>query len=1147
MVNIRKRKFILFVLPLLWLSLLFLSCASRTDEPESFQSEEKYTGYARESLYIPGFDGTRLATDIIRPQDSSGKPVKEKLPVLFLASRGGRWEKGAIIDRTIVENLISRGYVYVITEMRGCGASFGVNDSFASLENRQDVVAVIQWVNAQPWSSGKVGMLGGSNRGFIQLASATLAPKGLEAITPAVANIDFYYQNYPNGVSALPSRMLSGFQGGPKLSKEEFLEKVDPVDADPDGDMAYQAYVEDQYAHNKNFIPNLLYANMYRDTPNVNFNGEKTNLTIPPVTSSEGFINSGINLYQIGGWFDSNALGLFVAQKQWGGKLLMGPWNHVEAIRAYTDKEKYSNPNIDMSEVYTRWFDFNLKGINNGIDKAPPIQYYTLNARKGEEWRYAESWPLYTARPTVMYFDPSRSGTVSSVNDGTLSPVKPESVSVDSYRVDPSISVFDNRDGKGATYNRMNRTWDGNMAVDVDSKALTFTSQPLFFMYQNEITGVPAVDLWVTTTAPDGDFLVYLEEVKSDGTSLFITEGEIRASHRTSEANEGWDALGATYHPSRQDQCEAMMEEGMDQPVHLELALEPTSYLLSRGSRVRVTITCADTRTYQHGYDENNLPTIGLYKGADRASSITLPFIEHEDNVYNGTVETANYEGPGTLYMFEEKMYLNYRGVWDSWDRNSSDAEYEVSEGKAHFNAGFVFAPEGDPLKDGIVQNYQGGIEMTQPFPSYRHELVSTEPISVHNSLLFVPRTKDLKMDVFRPDTSEKNLPCILYIHGYSRSYSVLPWQLQTFLDEGYVVAGVDLRNYPSNRAPDQINDIKANVRYLRANAERFGIDPERIGAYGVSLGGNMTLMLAVSGDEEETEGSVGGNLDYSSRIQAAVAGFAWSDVLYMGKDLEDEYSYDPEMVQKKLARSDGANAPSSEVIGFAGPGRGIGVLRAYIEAGLEGTNPEYDEAIAAAKLASPVYHISPDDPPVALFHGLGMTRVDIPNNQSYRTFDALSRNDVRAFMFSNTQGEYGEAPEIQAGVVDFFNNYLKNPPSGMKMAFRSGSSKAVVNYITKEMPAPAVVTEAGVLVPVEFLAEVMPDFLSWDQDALVLTVTGRGDPVSCSAGESGKTGPDTILREQDGRIYAQAENLSKAMGAVCKWFEESRTLTIVK
>lgn len=1104
---------------------------------------EGYSSFIKTSQYLKGFDGTKLAADIIKPVDENGKIIDAKLPVILVASRGGRWQNGEL-----ERQLITKGYVYVIVEMRGCGASFGVNDSFASMENRKDIVALIKWIMAEPWCDGNLGMMGGSNRGFIQLAAATMAPEGLKAITPSVSNIDFYYQNYPNGVSALPSGLLSGFTSAAKKTKEEFLKSVTPVDEDLNGDMAYEAYEKDQFPNNKNFVGNLLLPNMYRDSSNPNFEGSKTNIEIPPVTNTAAFIKSGIKLYQLGGWFDSNVLGQLIGQKSWGGLLTIGPWDHFECCNGCkTQDEKFSNADIDLAGEYERWFDFTLKNKDNGMDQRPPIYYYTLNAKPKQEWRYAENWPVHTAVNAKLYFDGGKSGTVSSANDGTLSQIKPESLEKDIYKVDTSIKVFENENGKDAAFDRMKRKWNGDMSSCVDKKGLTYTSAPLFPVYENEITGTPSVELWVTSNAPYGDFLVYLEEIRSDGSSKFITEGEIRASHRSSEANESWDAIGATYHPSLEEECRKLLNEGLSkEPVLLSFALEPTSYVFEKGSRIRVTVTCADKKTFQHPMYEDFLPTVEIYRGDDRASSITLPFVEHVENVFNGTATIGSYEGPATLYIFKQKFYLNYNGVWKSWNMDSPEADYEVIKGIAVFkNAGFTFRPEGVPIKDGIAQNYKGDLKMTQPFPAKWHVHLATVPTEIRTETLFVPTQKNLYIDLFMPESNQRKAPCVIYIHGYGGSPSALDNQLKKLLDNGFAVAGIDLRNYPPNYAPDHIHDIKGSVRFLRANAEKYGIDPDKIGVYGYSLGGNMGLMLAVSGDDVTFEGTVGGNLGYSSRIQAAVSGFAWSDLLYMGYDLANEYNYDPVLRAEKLLVSDGEFSPSSEIIGFTGKGKGIGVLRAYIEAGEEG-NELLERKIREAKMCSPLYHIKPDAAPIALFHGLGMTRVHIPNNQSYRTFEALSRNDVKAFMFSNTMGEYGEAPEIQEAVLTFFKNYLMKAPDGLKLVLKAGSKIAVVDYLSREMEAEAFLREGHIMIPVSFIEEVFCGAVKWDQTKLILSVLNGETEIDLKLNGrlEGKDSPLILL---DGKVYGDIREIAELLGATLKWYDSWNMLTVTK
>ena len=154
------------------------------------------------------------------------------------------------------------------------------------------------------------------------------------------------------------------------------------------------------------------------------------------------------------------------------------------------------------------------------------------------------------------------------------------------YQVDLSVQAFDN--GEGGTLDRMHLTWDGDMTEGVDKKGLTFTSAPLFRMYENEITGETPVELWVSSTHPDGDFILYLEEVLADGTSHYVTMGCQRASHRTSAPRKAWNECGATYHPSMREDVEACLKEGMEQPVKLQFHLEPVSYVFQKGSRIRV-------------------------------------------------------------------------------------------------------------------------------------------------------------------------------------------------------------------------------------------------------------------------------------------------------------------------------------------------------------------------------------------------------------------------------------------------------------------------------------------------------------------------------------------------------------------------------
>ena len=1061
--------------------------------------EPRYADSSQSSFYIESGDGTRLAVDLVLPQPLA---EGETLPTILIVSRNGRYDPVKGNGDALATPLIACGYALVVAELRGCGASFGTNDSFGDYDHVQDAMAVIQWIGQQPWSNGKVGMMGISNRSYMQLCTAAYGPEGLTAVTPTVAITDFYYQNYPNGVSAVPVRKMSQLPTDftpHKLTKEELLQAVRPVDNDPEGDLAYQAYESGQFGKNKPFTDALLHANMNRDTPNPVHGGRKTNLEIPPLFRFREGKAGHIRQHQFIGQLESGTLGQLAHYKEQGGSFVMGPWNHFQS--------RLGNPAVpegmmDFTAEYHRYFDAVLKGLDNGFDQAPPVCYYVFNAKEGTNWRYADSWPLSTERRATFYLDGGPTGTCPSVNDGILSQQKPGEEAWDEYRVRTDISVFDNNDGKGSTFSRMNLAWDGDMAEGVDQKGLTYTTPPLFPVYDNQMAGCVSVDLWVTCDQPDADFIVYLEEVLPDGTSHYIKDGLMRASHRTSAPNTAWESLGATWHTSMTEDVDRCLAEGMEKPVHLQFAIDPIVYCFRKNSRIRLTITCANKAACQHPYDEENLPTVRLYRGGDHASFISVPFVEHTETTYNGQVSMEGYTGPGTLYFLDEHIYLYAGGAWKKMKADAPEAQYTMCGTEARFAAGFTFQVQGPAILDGIIQDFQGSDAPFQPLPAFRQKYLDTVPIEPRPDRLFVPTVKTLTVNLFHPDSAGQKAPCILFLHGYGQTNGTLTAPILEFYKNGYAIAGIDLRNYPSNYFPDYIQDVKGGIRYLRAHAEELNIQAERLGCYGHSLGGNSTLMAAVSGGEEALEGTVGGNLAYSSRLQAAACGFAWSDVLYMGADIAEEYAGEPDMIREKFQRTDGEFAPCAEPIGFAGPGKGMAVLRRYLQEGKVGTDPEMDRMLQKARDCSPLYHITPAAPPLSIFGGYGMRRVDIAMKQSLRTFERLHACDVTAFLFANTQGDYGLKPEIIHANLDFFNRWLREEPREPKLAADREKKELLATY--RESDAP-VIWEETVLLPAGLVEETF----------------GVSVPEElCETRNGSRYLPETALKEVPGLVY---------------------------
>ena len=991
------------------------------------------------SKYIESFDGTLLAVDVTLPETAD---AASGFPVILIANRSNR-RNADDPEIQLGKQLVPYGYAFVSFELRGCGVSFGVNDSFGNEEHCRDLISVIDWVYAQDWCAKKIGLLGCSNRAYIQLCASALNPDHISAVTPVVAVSDFYYQNYPNGVSAVPSFRMGTFDH--RFSKEEFLQTVDAVDADTDGAMAYEAFTECQYENNRDFFETLLIENLNRDSAHPNYHDEPVFMTIPPYGKLDAFFSrKNIRQHQFIGQLESGTLGQLAQFIDFGGSVCLGPWTQEGGCICHSD---FPNGSLDLTEAYRKWYDNSLKGIENGFSQMPAVSYYMFHAPSGTEWRFSESWPPENEVRTRLFFNTGISGTCSSINDSLLTPTKPEEVSSISYQIRDDIRVFKGEDNK-SHYNRSQLFWKGDMTKDVDEKGLTFTSAPLFPAYNNEMAGCISVDLWISCSAKDVDLIVYAEEVLEDGTSLYIKDGVMRASHRISAPNSAWEKMGAVWHTSMTADVETCLAEGLDKPTLIQFAIDPIAYHFQKNSRLRITVTCANNAAFQHDMYKEGLPTLTLYTGGEYASCISVPFLEDEYHTYRGKLEGT--EKPATLYVFEKNLYLYTGTTWRKFPHNN---RFDVKENSLLLdNGNYIFYPEGCPEKIPHLPYTKVESGFSHPFPAFRRQLVDTVPIDARDYHLFVPGSKRLYLDIFK-NSEQKNLPCIIYIHGYGWPYCGLLPQLLELYRQGYAIAGIDVRNYPPNQFPDYINDAKGAIRYLRAHAETFGLDSDRFATYGVSLGGNTSLMLGLSGDDPAIEGTVGKNTEYSSRVQACAAGYAWSDLLNMGLDIAEEFKDSEEFLSERICMTDGEYSPSSEVIDFAGKGKGLGVLRRYMEQNCTPYNELYEQKIAQAKAVSPISFVNPSVPPIALFGGHGMNTINIAFKQCLRTFEALNEVDALTFLYGNTGGEYGEKPETIEAITAFFNRQLKEPKTVHILSVSANSARTdqlVYDYVSR-------------------------------------------------------------------------------------------------
>ena len=573
-------------------------------------SEAKYDSGVRTSQYVTMRDGVKLAVDIVRP-GVQGRAAVGRFPVIWTHNRYRRafTVMGRLItiaDSGDIRNLLKHGYVVASADSRGSGASFGKTLGAWTPEETQDAYEITEWLAKQAWCDGKVGMFGGSYLGITQLMAASKKPPHLKAIFPAVPLFDLY---------------AVGAQGG--IFKEDFVrtwseltrrfDVVDiaaPVDEDKDGALLKKAIEE--HKGNRPLIEAMAPLKFRNDRDELT--GTLPTLAWQPASYVKEINAAGIPIYLWGGWYDAFTRDVLLMFRNFTvpRKIAVGAWSHSPK-----DADILREDFTLLAVEEWRWFDYWLKGIDNGIMSDPPIHYQLMAEPKQNVWMTASQWPLPEAKAVPYYFGEGKSGSAKSSNDGVLTKTAPAGGDhQDVYSVDYSATTgtttrWDNTVGGGFEY--------PDMAAN-DAKGLTYTSAAL--TGEVAVIGHPVVHLWIASTAADGDFFAYLEEVTAEGVSRYITEGALRASHRAVQ-DPPYDNLGLPYHRSYDTDVKDL-EPG--RPAELVFDLEPTAKVFRAGNRIRLTITCADKDNAATPVLAP-APVVTVFKSAEHASYVSLPIV----------------------------------------------------------------------------------------------------------------------------------------------------------------------------------------------------------------------------------------------------------------------------------------------------------------------------------------------------------------------------------------------------------------------------------------------------------------------------------------------------------------------------------------
>jgi len=450
-------------------------------------------------------DGVTLVAEVVRP-DAEGK-----FPTILSRTPYGR-DGMAMVG----EWWARRGYVVVSQDCRGRGDSEGDWVPF-ELE-RKDGYDTVQWIAAQPWSDGKVGMIGGSYGGMVQWAAAVEQPPALKCIIPQVSPpTAFFNIPYDHGIFFLyGNTWWSGIVKDKNASFTGFtIPKIEGLATLPLEQVDNKVWGRDIP-----FFDSWVKRETPGQYPGFNYAKEIEKVKLP--------------VLMISGWFDGDGIGTklnWAAQKSGGNPnrwLVYGPWTHLFNSSTNIGEMDFGPDSVlDLDSVYLRFFDTYLKGKSVQWGATPRVRAFVTGAN---QWRNLDDWPAAQSKERVFYLS-AEAPSNGVLSEGRLVEAPPKTQEPSRYTYNPAIAEIpadlkESDPGKAKLHLEMK---------DFKDDELIFKSDPL--SAPMEIGGPIIADLFFASTAKDTDFFASIYDMDEKGRLRAIgTGGKIRAKFLS-----GWD------------------------------------------------------------------------------------------------------------------------------------------------------------------------------------------------------------------------------------------------------------------------------------------------------------------------------------------------------------------------------------------------------------------------------------------------------------------------------------------------------------------------------------------------------------------------------------------------------------------------------
>ena len=557
--------------------------------------DAQYQIVVNTNVMVAMHDGVKLATDLYLPA-KNGAVATEKFPTILT-----RLPYNKNGSKRFGEYYAARGYVFIAQDTRGRYASEGVWHMMT--DDGPDGVDCAAWIGRQPWSNGKIGMIGTSYVGGTQHAMALAGAPELATVIPVDAMSNLGRQSMRNA-GAFEMRfwnwiMLNAGRG----SRASHDRAVAPA-------LVEMATNRFHYLANlplRRGTTPLKFAPEYEDwLAEAMRHGADDEFWLQNNIVDRADRYKDIPVYLVGGWYDSWAgnttanFGALTKTLKSPVYLIMGPWIHGMQAKSSHGQVDFGKDAAIADELAWRleWYDHWLKGLDNSVGKAAPfatkVRVFVMgtgDGRKTEKgllnhggcWRDEQEWPPARARLTNYYLQPN--GGLSPETSSPAATAHSTSFTFDPRQPVPTIGgCISSGDGimlQGAWDQRGGpHIWNWPLPIPLSARndIIVFQTEPL--TEDIEVTGELEVELWASSSAVDTDFTAKLLDVYPPSTDfpggfdLNINDGIVRARFRETLKKE------------------KLMKPGTIYPFTIRLY--PTSNVFKKGHRIRVDISSSN-------------------------------------------------------------------------------------------------------------------------------------------------------------------------------------------------------------------------------------------------------------------------------------------------------------------------------------------------------------------------------------------------------------------------------------------------------------------------------------------------------------------------------------------------------------------------